>query len=112
VNRGTKDMYEVLKRDRLHNLSIQCQLELFDSMGKPITLYGCEAWGFGNNEIIERLHLKFCKLLVHLKTSTPEYMVYDELGRYPIRIVFNNFVISKSPSLTPIKCYWLAHTVK
>ena len=32
MNSGTKDMYEVLKRDRLHNLSIQCQLELFDSM--------------------------------------------------------------------------------
>jgi hypothetical protein len=47
-------MYEVLKRGRLHNLSIKCQLELFDSMVKPIILYGCETWGFGNNEIIER----------------------------------------------------------
>ena len=41
VNRGTNAMYEVLKRDRLHNLSIKCQLELFDSMVKPIILYGC-----------------------------------------------------------------------
>jgi hypothetical protein len=32
VNMGTKAMYELLKRGRLHNLSIQCQLELFDSM--------------------------------------------------------------------------------
>ena len=86
VNRGTKAMYELLKRGRLHNLYIQCQLELFDSMVKPIILYGCETWGFGNNEIIERLHLKLCKLLLHLKTSTPDYMVYGELGRNPIRI--------------------------
>jgi hypothetical protein len=86
VDRGTKAMYEVLKRGRLHNLSIKCQLELFDSMVKPIILYGCETWGFGNNEIIERIHLKFCKLLLHLKTSTPDYMVYGELGRYPISI--------------------------
>jgi hypothetical protein len=55
-------------------------------MVKPIILYECETWGFGNNEIIERLHLKLCKLLLHPKTSTPDYMVYDELGRYPIRI--------------------------
>ena len=48
--------------------------------------YGCETWGFENNEIIERIHLKFCKLLLHLKTSTPDYMVYGELGRYPISI--------------------------
>ena len=86
VDRGTKAMYEVLKRGRLHNLSIKCQLELFDSMVKPIILYGCETWGFGNNEIIERIHLKFCKLLLHLKTSTPDYMVYGKLGRYPISI--------------------------
>jgi hypothetical protein len=32
VNMGTKAMYELLKRGRLHNLSIQCQLELFDIM--------------------------------------------------------------------------------
>jgi hypothetical protein len=86
VNRGTKAMYEVLKRGRLHNLSIKCQLELFDGIVTSIILYGCETWGFGNNEIIERIHLKFCKLLLHLKTSTPDYMVYDELGRYPISI--------------------------
>jgi hypothetical protein len=55
-------------------------------MIKPIILYGCEIWGFGNNEIFERIHLKFCKLLLHLKTSTPDYMVYGELGRYPICI--------------------------
>ena len=55
-------------------------------MVKPMILYGCEIWGFGNNEIIERLHLKFCKLLLHLKTSTPDNMVYVELRRYPISI--------------------------
>ena len=111
-------MYEVLKRDRLHNLSIQCQLELFDSMGKPITLYGCEAWGFGKNEISERLHFKLCKLLLHLKTSTPEYMVYDELGRYPIRIVIKvrmihfwcKIIMGKQSKISHI-CHKLLNTI-
>jgi hypothetical protein len=76
-------MYEVLKKGRLHNLSIQCQLDIFDKTVKPILLYGCETWGFGKNDIIERVHLKFCKLLLHVKTSTPNFMVYGELGRYP-----------------------------
>jgi hypothetical protein len=35
-------MYEVLKKGRLHNLSIQCQLDIFDKTVKPILLYGCE----------------------------------------------------------------------
>jgi hypothetical protein len=57
-------------------LSIQCQLDIFDKTVKPILLYGCETWGFGKNDIIERVHLKFCKLLLHVKTSTPNVMVY------------------------------------
>ena len=80
MNRDTKAMYEVLKMGILHNLSIKCQLELFDSMVKPMIRYGCEIWGFGSNEIIERIHFKFCKLLLHLNTSTPDYMVDGELG--------------------------------
>ena len=53
-------------------------------MVKPTLLYGCEIWGLGNIEIIERVHIKFCKLLLQLKNSTPTYMIYGELGRYPI----------------------------
>jgi hypothetical protein len=55
-----------------------------------VLLYGCEILGFGKNDIIERVHLKFCKLLLRLKVSTPNVMVYGELGRYPLEIdIFN-----------------------
>ena len=67
VNKGNNAMYGVLKLGRIHNLSINCQLYLFDKMVKPTLLYGCEIWGLGNIEIIERLHVKFSKLLVQLK---------------------------------------------
>ena len=33
--------------------------------------------------IVEKLHVKFCKLLLSLKTSTPNFMLYGELFRYP-----------------------------
>jgi hypothetical protein len=55
-------------------------------MIKPILLYGCEVWVLGKNEVLERVHLKFCKILLNLKSSTPNYMVDGELGRYPIDI--------------------------
>jgi hypothetical protein len=55
-------------------------------MVKPILLYGCEVWGFSNNDIIEKVHLKFCQLLLHLNSSTPSYMIYGELGRYLLEI--------------------------
>jgi hypothetical protein len=47
-----------------------CQLDLFDKMVKPILLYGCELWGLSNCDIIERVHLKYCKLLLNLKYSS------------------------------------------
>ena len=42
-------MYEVLKRGRTLNLSVECQLEVFDNMIKPILLYGSDIWGFSKN---------------------------------------------------------------
>jgi hypothetical protein len=64
-----KAIYAVLKKGCLHNLSIKCQYDLIDKIVKPILLYGCEIWGFSNLDIIERVHLKFCKFLLHLKNT-------------------------------------------
>ena len=59
TEKGIKAMYEVLKLGRTHNLSITCQLDLFNTMVKPVLLYGCEIWGYGNCQIIEQVQLKF-----------------------------------------------------
>jgi len=78
-------MYEFIKKGRKHTWSISCQLDLFDKLVKHIVLYGCEVWGFGNNEILELVQLKFVNyILLHFKTTTPNWIVYGELGRYPV----------------------------
>jgi hypothetical protein len=46
VEKATKAVFEVLKRGKIYNLSIQYQLDLFDKIIKPIILYGCKVWGF------------------------------------------------------------------
>jgi hypothetical protein len=46
-------MYEVLKKGRLHNLSIQCQLDIFDKTVKPILLYGLYNSLYDNDEIFD-----------------------------------------------------------
>jgi hypothetical protein len=69
-------MYEVIKKGRKHNISISCQLDLFDILVKPILLCGCETWGSGNNDILEKIHLKFCKIILHLKATTPNYDIW------------------------------------
>jgi hypothetical protein len=84
--KAIKAMYEVIKMGRKHNLSISCQLDLFDKLVKSILLYGCEIWGFGNNDILDKVHLKFCKIILHLKATTPNCIIYGELGRFPLDI--------------------------
>lgn len=83
AEKATNAMYGVLKKARMFNLSIDCQLDLFDKIVVPILLYGSEVWGFGNLDVIEKVHLSFCKMILGLKQTTPKFIVYGELGRYP-----------------------------
>ena len=79
-------MYSAISKCRKHNLSIDCKLDIFDKAVKSIILYGCEVWGFTNYKMLEKLHLRFCKHILKLRTSTPNCMIYGELGRYPLEI--------------------------
>ena len=40
--------------------------------------------GFINAECIERVHRKFCKYMISVKQTTNNYVLYSELGRYPL----------------------------
>ena len=42
--------------------------------------------GFDKAKDIERVHLKFCKYIFKMKTSTLNEIVYGEVGRYPLFI--------------------------
>ena len=81
-----KNMYFVLRPGRYHNISIQCQIKLFDSMDLPVLLYGSEIWGFENVSLMEKIGNKFLKLLLPVRKATPSYLLYGELGRYPEHI--------------------------
>jgi len=35
---------------------------------------------------MEKIHLKFCKIILNVRLTTPNYMVSGELGRYPLEI--------------------------
>ena len=56
--------------------------------------YGSEIWGYENIDTLEKLHVKFCKLLLNLKTSTPNFMLYGELGRYPLNVIVKLTMLS------------------
>ena len=70
---------------------------LFDKLILPILHYASEVWGFHPAPAIERLHLKFCKRMLQVKTTTQNDFIYGELGRIPL---------SKLRLISIIK-YWL-----
>ena len=103
-DKATKAMYGVIGKCRKHNLTIDCKLDMFDKVIKPILLYGCEVWGYHNSKIFEKLHLKFCKHILNLKSTTPNFMVYGELGRYPLIINIKVRIISFWGRLVNSQC--------
>ena len=59
-----------------------------------ILLYGSEVRSYENLEILERVHMQFCKWILNLRLSTPNLMVYGELGRHPLNIRVQLIMIS------------------
>jgi hypothetical protein len=49
-------------------------------------LYGSEVWGVGKNDNIEEVYLQFLKRILGVRVTTPNCLVYGELGRYPLDI--------------------------
>jgi len=61
--------------------------KLFDFFVGATLNYSCEIWGFGKAKDIERIRLKFCKMLLNVKPSTSNMGVCGELGRYHLYVI-------------------------
>ena len=88
-NQASRAMFALIKKSRKLGLDVDVQLQLFDSLILPIALYGCEVCGFRNIEVVEKLHLLYCKMLLRVNKSTTSAMVLGELGRLPIEYNVN-----------------------
>ena len=90
-----KTLYEQALKAYNHLLSIfsrvhvdvKTKLTLFDALVVPILLYGSEVWGIYNTNDVDKLHLKFCKLLLGVRPKTSNAAVFGELGRFPLSII-------------------------
>jgi len=67
---------------------------LFEIFGLPISLHCSEIFGVENLEIIERVHNSFLRRITKARKSTPMYMSYGELGRYPLSVIIKDRMIS------------------
>ena len=67
-------------------LPVDIIIHLFDTLVKPVLLYGSEIWAHEGAEVREKLHLRFCKYILLVNKTTCSYIVYGELGEYPFII--------------------------
>jgi hypothetical protein len=81
VDQVQKAMYALYRKKYNLAIPVDLQLKPFDSLLTPIILYCSEIWGFGCISNIEKIHLQFCKRVISVRSSTPNFMVYGELGR-------------------------------
>ena len=86
--------------------------KLFDTMIKPILLYGSEIWGFEISDTIENVQDNFCKRFLKLPKNTFHEIARGECGRYPLYVDYYCRCIKYWIRLTrmrsvryPNKCY-------
>ena len=67
-------------------LPVDCKLKLFDNTVVPILLYACEVWGYGDLNLIGKVHTAFMKHILNVKKDYSHVMLYGDLGRFPLSI--------------------------
>ena len=67
VEQAKRALFSLYRNIRNLDLSIECQLKLFDNTIVPVLTYGCEIWGFGDSSAIERVHTDFLKRILKFK---------------------------------------------
>ena len=67
VEQAKRALFSLYRKIRNLDLSIECQLKLFDNTIVPVLTYGCELWGFGDLSAIERLHTDCLKRILKVK---------------------------------------------
>ena len=66
-DKGTKAMLSLIGKCRKLDLPIDIQIKLFNSLVKPIVLYGAEVWGSQNTYLCNQLQLRFLKIILGLR---------------------------------------------
>ena len=82
AEQANKALFSMIKKCHNLNLPFDIQIDLFNKTIKPILLHGCEVWGFGNCNVIERIQLKFYKYIFNLKKSIPSFIANSVLNQF------------------------------
>ncbi len=91
-DKASRAMFGLISKCRRLHLPLDIQMKLFDSVVKPIMLYGCEVWGPYSSDVANKLQLRFLKIILGLRKSTTTVMVRGETGSFPLQCDINEGV--------------------
>lgn len=94
LDQGRKAMFSMLVKSRRLCLPIDIQCDLFDKLVLPVLLYGSEIWGYCKVDMIEVFFRKFIKQILKLNRSTPNGMVYGEVGKLCLQVKIDMYLIN------------------
>ena len=107
-NKGIKALFKLRKTFWEDAPKATTLLHIFNHTIKPILLYSSEIWGYFSPSkyidnidkfikketvslILEKVHTKFCKFILEIRTKSSNLGLRGELGRFPILfdVLFN-----------------------
>ena len=94
MDQGRKAQFSMLVKARNLDLPIDIQCKLFEAVVFPTLLYGCEVWGLQIIDMLELFFRKFLKKILGLRPSTPNCIVYGEVGKLPLQIKVDKQLIT------------------
>ena len=86
-------MFALLRRGRELQLPVYIMIHLFDTLVKPVLLYGSEIWAHDGTEVLEKLHPRFCKYILLVNKTT-----CSNMGEYPLILSAQTKMIISGPT--------------
>ena len=81
LDQGRRAQFSMLIKARKLDLPIYIQTKFFELLVCPILIYGSEVWGLKKIDMLEILYQFFFPK--KLRPSTPNCMIYGEVGKLP-----------------------------
>ena len=60
----------------------------------PILTYAWKPFGYEKTQMLESVHLEVFRKMAHLRKGTPNYMLYADFGRHPIKIIIKQKMLN------------------
>lgn len=97
VDRSMKAMFKLMATFKSAVPSYFTCMHLFDSIVKPILLYGADVCGYKvsrfsslynelKKDVYEKCHLKYCRFILGVNKRAPNLAIYGDTGRFPILV--------------------------